>query len=524
MKENGKIDVLKEAAKRVINTSTVGDRIAVIPFNDVAKQITDKGYVYIATKENKESLIAQIDALSVIGGTNFYDAFTAAFDVLDRSIADEAIVNCNTAILFLTDGKMTLPKDVEDQDVIDLVQRRLNVTSQSLDEPIYFFTYSLSGGDPEIDEFPKRLACSTGTGVWSKIEYEEDIVESLSNYYKFFALGLGSGPNEDFTAWVEPYVYIPGDTVGTTVSAPVYDRTKEPHLFLGVVGIDFTLDALDAALGITSSDSNESFQRVVRRATARCPRLQLSTCELESYRRQSTVGDEALCTNACAEQDFVQIEEEKCPGVSDYPRDLWINRDNEFISFLDTACCRVGETVPDNTCFAPPDEGDGTPIAAIAGAAAGGGVLLIALIGFVLYSRKKKRAGKNNKKIEAVDTTSNDYPDPTAHGTDTQGTDTQTQGIDTQGTPSTLETETLDSPTFVPNALPVHRSAQNLDYKDQCRMVEPRPFDEDIASPIVTGTPIPDPGGDPSAVSENTSSTGERNREDPAGWRIAVEL
>jgi len=472
MQNNNKIGILKEAATRVISTSTVADRIAVIPFNNMASEITNDGFMFDATEDNKAEVIAQIDALGVGGGTNFYDAFTTAFDVLDRSIADEVTVNCNTAILFLTDGKMTLPEGLEEQVVIDLVEQRLNATAQNIGKPIYLFTYSVSGGDPEVDEFPKMLACSTG-GVWSKIEYEEEIVESLSNYYSLLALGLGEGANQDFTAWVEPYVFIPGDTVGTTISAPVYDRDKEPSLFLGVVGIDFTLDALDSALGITSdSDSNESFERVVQRSTARCPQLILSECTLESYRRQSSVGDEALCSNACAAEDFVQIEAEKCATVSDYPTDLWINRDYEFVSFVDKVCCRLGETVPDNTCFATDEDDGGASPAVIAGAVAGSGAVVVALVLFRLYYRKKKTSGEDaTKEIEA--TTIKEIEATTQDGR--ESTDRQDDTA-TASSPGTNIAE--DESVIVANATLVPQTHE-LDYKNQ--------WDETPVAPV---TPV----------------------------------
>jgi Mg-chelatase subunit ChlD len=462
MQESNKIGVLKEAAKRVIGTSSVGDRIAVIPFNDVASKISNNGYMYIATQENKDKLIAEIDKMSAFGGTNFYDAFTAAFEVLDRSIDSEATVQCNTAILFLTDGRMTLPKGVTEQDVMDLVASRLNNTSHQIEEPIYVFTYSVSGGNPEVDEFPRKLACSTG-GVWSKIENEDDIVESLSSYYKFFALGLGTGANKDFTAWVEPYVYIPGDTVGTTVSAPVFDRTKTPNLFLGVVGIDFTLDALDAALGIQSgTDSNESFRRIVQRSTAICPALNLTTCELESYRRQGTVGDQALCSNVCKEADFVQVEEEKCPAVDDYPHDLWKNRLYQNVDFLDKVCCRVGEAkagvvaVPDSTCFVK-NRGNSN-VAVIVGCAGGGAVVFLAVLGSVAWWRKrnKRKSGK-----APIDSPNGTDENENIHTEDATATDAQETGTQPNSPSSVGGANTV---------LPVAH-AEVLEYKDQCRQI-----------------------------------------------------
>lgn len=453
MLENNKIGILKQAAKRVVETSTVGDRIAVVAFNGNATQITDQGYLFVGTEESRETLVKEIDKIEAFGGTNYYDAFEAAFNILDRSIAEEVNVNCNTAIIFLTDGVMTLPLDKNEQDVIDLVERRLNATSETIDEPIYLFTYSVSGGDPKIEGFPKQLACSTGTGVWTKIEYEEDIVDSLSNYYRFFTLGLGSGSNEDFTAWLEPYLYDPGDTLGTTVAAPVYDRTTEPNLFLGVVGIDMTLEALDKALGITNGDSSESFRRVVQRSTAKCPRLTLSTCELESFRRQGLAGDEALCHDACSNSDFVQIESKKCPSISDYPRDLWANRDYEDVPFLDKACCRVGETTPDKTCYAP-DSGKSTAL--VAGAACGAAVAVALVLLFLAWFQRRKR------KERAADTADEDCRP--------SGRELNAADAAQDDSPSTPQ---------VASAL-----AHPLGYKDQCRP-SPRPTSMNADVPFV---------------------------------------
>lgn len=266
------------------------------------------------------------------------------------------------------------------------------------------------------------------------------------------------------------------------VSSPVYDRSKNPDLFLGVVGIDLTLDALDAALEVTNSSSNESFRRVVQRSTAICPRVALSTCELESYRRQSSVGDEGLCSDSCAEADFVQIEEEKCPAVSDYPRDLWINRDNEFVSYLDKVCCRVGETVPDSTCFAPLEDGqDNTGI--IAGAAAGGGAIVILLIAVTTWRvKKKKKATPDTNPL--VEETS---------GEDQDNTNTESQN--SPSTPASVSThrqgsDRHDEPIVVPNATPVN--AHSLHYKDQCRLRT----DEIVGEfPVVSPDSTPDPFG-----------------------------
>ena len=151
-------------------------------------------------------------------------------------------------------------------------------------------------------------------------------------------------------------VYDPGETLGTSVSVPVYDRSKNPPVFLGVVAIDVSLAALDFSLGIEPGrGSEESIKRIALVSTARCPTLELEECELESFRRQGAAGDAGLCTANCTE--FVQVEEEKCPFVSDYPTNLWKNVEIAGLSYIDRVCCIIGQTTTSELCPAGDEEG-----------------------------------------------------------------------------------------------------------------------------------------------------------------------
>ena len=319
-----RIDLLKEAAILVIETLTVGDRVAIVPFSTTARVIGDPdGRMLAATKDNRDSLVNAINDLKAEGDTNFYEALQMAFDTLDKTVGAELHVACNSAILFLTDGIMTTPKYITEENVIDLVETRINATMQLIGKPIMFFTYSISEND-EVHAFPKKLACSTELGVWSKISDPTKIVQSLTSYYRLFSLGLGSS-KDDFVAWVEPYQFASGGVTGTTVSAPVYDRSQSPPLFVGVVGMDFPLIAAYKALGVETGDP-AVLDQIVLASTAKCPTLNLTLCELESFRRQSSTGNESLCSvGNCTADDFVQVEPMKCESVSDYPSNLWQN-------------------------------------------------------------------------------------------------------------------------------------------------------------------------------------------------------
>jgi hypothetical protein len=327
--EDDVLALLKEAATRVIKTLTVRDRIAIVRFSGNATSIPGLNErMLIANKTNKELLINEINKFEAGGGTNFYDAFDAAFAVMERTIEDELNVDRNSAILFLTDGNMTEPKNLTESEVISHVSMRLNETAAISGKPVLLFTFSLST-DEEVHRFPKTLACSTEFGVWSKITDPNLVIESLESYYKLFALGLGQGSNADFVAWVEPYNFTTGGVLGTTVSMPVYDRSTVPPTFLGVVGGDFTLAAMGKVLGLEEAGSQEALDWAILNSKAKCPSLNLSICEMESFRHQGAAGDEALCTAKCSENEFITIEPAKCPSPSDYPDELWNNIDSK---------------------------------------------------------------------------------------------------------------------------------------------------------------------------------------------------
>lgn len=148
----------------------------------------------------------------------------------------------------------------------------------------------------------------------------------MSSYYKLFALGLGEGGNDDFVAWVEPYAFAnPAGKTGTTVSTPVYDRSVKPHLFLGVVGVDIYMDALEQVLG-EDATSSTMLQRFVLLSTARCPKLELTECELDALRFLGG-GEQATC--GVCNSPYTGIVPEKCPFQSDLPNNLWQNTDSK---------------------------------------------------------------------------------------------------------------------------------------------------------------------------------------------------
>eukprot|EP00571_Detonula_confervacea_P006299 CAMPEP_0172319830 /NCGR_PEP_ID=MMETSP1058-20130122/38822_1 /TAXON_ID=83371 /ORGANISM="Detonula confervacea, Strain CCMP 353" /LENGTH=422 /DNA_ID=CAMNT_0013034961 /DNA_START=161 /DNA_END=1426 /DNA_ORIENTATION=- len=255
MDDYGRMAMAKEAASTIVDTLTVADRFAIIAFSGNATQIGGEGKLMRATRENKERLIREIQQLQANGATNFYAAFDAAFQAINKTIQEEATSGCNVAVLFLTDGAISTGPGEEE--VIDLVNERVVDIATNHDQTTTIFTFSL--GDKADHNVTKRIACSTN-GIWTAVDdYADDLVSAMSSYYKLYALGLG--PNKDWVAWVEPYRFHTAGKMGTSVSAPVYDRSVHPPQFLGVATVDMWMDDLEKLLGedATSSTMLERF-------------------------------------------------------------------------------------------------------------------------------------------------------------------------------------------------------------------------------------------------------------------------
>ena len=351
MDDYGRMGLAKDAATTIIDTLTVADRVAIIAFSGEATQIGDIGNassLIRATAENKRVLIDAINGLEANGATNFYAAFEKAFGALDNTIRNEATSGCNIAVLFLTDGQIT--EGPKEDEVISLVNNRTAQLAEDFNRKTTIFTFSL--GYQADHTVTKSIACATA-GIWTPVEdFSDDLVKEMSSYYKLYALGLGEGGNEDFTAWVEPYTFHTGGVMGTSVSTPVYDRSTTPPHFLGVVALDMKMDEIEEILGEDASSST-MLDRFVMLSTARCPKIELSEFELEALRFVG--GEEEVMCQEEGEVDnttsflgvVLPIE---CGFDSDLPNNLWDNTNMEGKSYEERVCCEVGGTEPSINC------------------------------------------------------------------------------------------------------------------------------------------------------------------------------
>jgi len=322
-----RLNIMKKAAKAVVKSLGVGDYFAVIAFNDDARVIGDESIMIRATDENKQKIVDQIDLFDAINGTNYYNAYNLAFQTFKSSKLQDRTSGCHKALMFLSDGKMNDDKD----DLFDLISREK--TSDTV-----LFTYSF--GDSNIGSVPGEIACSYN-GIWAQISDYGDLAKSMGAYYKYFAYGLGDNENDQFVAWVEPYQFATGVGMGTTASAPVYDRTVSPPVLAGVVGMDISFAALQQSIGGIDNESKEAvLLSIVERSTAVCPNLNVTDCQLESLRKYGSddEGNDAAICKTC-NSEIQPLKSGLCPY---YPNELWSNRLNQGRTFEERTCCNVG--------------------------------------------------------------------------------------------------------------------------------------------------------------------------------------
>ena len=280
------------------------------------------------------NVVNKVRGINPSGGTNFSSGFRLAFETLKASVSAERSSGCHKAILFLTDGEMQDNRS----SLFSLITSEMEKYSKD-DRPV-LFTYSF--GSTADKTVPKDLACQFD-GIWASVDDGGDLSKSMGAYYKYFAYGLSGEENDDFVAWVAPYEYSTTGELGTTASAPVYDRSVTPPVLAGVVGIDFSFAAMERALGEEGERArNDILSNIVERSAASCPRLDLTKCQLQSLREFGSgdeTNDATLCKGITDEDGFLcetkPLKSRLCGDIINdnnakvYPEDIWNNRLNQ---------------------------------------------------------------------------------------------------------------------------------------------------------------------------------------------------
>ena len=199
--------------------------------------------------------------------------------------------------------------------------------------------------------------------------------------------------------------------LGTTVSAPVYDRERSPPLFLGVAAMDFGLQSLDIALGVEEG-SKETLEKLVRLSTARCPLFDVTECELEFFRSQGDAGEDAQCKKElCTEEAFEAMDEGRCSFQDDYPSNLWANLNYEDFAYEERVCCNVLEDFPSTECVSSEDEDNTDDVGAIiAGVSVGVCALCCCVGGVFIWLRLRNKDESPQHGSSAITQTQEEAP------------------------------------------------------------------------------------------------------------------
>ena len=229
---NGRLESMKTAAKKVVDAMTFADYVGVVAFDDQAESMHGLTTLAKALPAFRTRIKTYIDDLSAAGGTNFNAGFNKAFELVDASVGRSYAADCHTTYVFLTDGVAASPTST-------IQSRQSGVTDE------HYFIVSLGSGT-EADSL-RQLSWDIG-GIFSAVpDYEEEELQrALIGFYKYYSLQKTLGKVEGFS-WTEPYDSIPmiwGPM--TSVSAPVYDKTREPWHMIGVASVDATVCDLEA--------------------------------------------------------------------------------------------------------------------------------------------------------------------------------------------------------------------------------------------------------------------------------------
>jgi uncharacterized protein YegL len=386
MEAYNRMALMKDAAKYVINTLSVADYVSVVTFNTEASSLTNSLLQRVRTTDIS-TLLNKITNLTPGGSTNFYSGFKVAFDTLRKSIDQyELTAGCQRAIIFLTDGENN--GSVQGDQLITYIKNEIGYYTTSGKRAPAIFT--LSFGTNADEALPKRIACETN-GIWSRISDGGNLAEAMTAYYKYFAFGLGDQVNRNFTAWVEPYQFARGVGLGTSVSAPVFDRSVSPPTLAGVVAADISLAAMEQALGEQGEAGiNTIISRLVARSVAYCPKFNLTQCQYQSLRVDSSL--ESLCDGQC--NNLTSLKMQTCTNLP-YPTAVLNNKNMQSLPYERRACCYVDANVTTqgsfDVCISASASAKGSIPAIAIGVGVGVGVFVLLIVVLtVCFCCKKK--------------------------------------------------------------------------------------------------------------------------------------
>eukprot|EP00752_Nemacystus_decipiens_P012745 g11286.t1 len=303
MKDNGRFILAKDAVQTVLGTMNEHTFVNIVLFESEAKVITSDGVLVPASDENTDMLLGLLAEVEPRRSTNFEAAMTTTFNLLEESqaLGESASSGCTTAILLLTDGTITEGLGHDDPSKISTLVKTLNADIEA-----QIFTFALG---PEADAVTlKTIACGSD-GISQSIPDGGALSTAMSFYYR--SVGKAESEFSDGT----------GGELGFTVASPAYDQAFDPPAFLGVSGVDFTVQSfLD--LGFTEGEVEDA----VFLGGRDCPDFNLTSCQLQQFR--GSISAESVCddTVSCT-SGSTSLEPVRCMEEEEYPDYLWENVD-----------------------------------------------------------------------------------------------------------------------------------------------------------------------------------------------------
>ncbi|XP_050400585.1 voltage-dependent calcium channel subunit alpha-2/delta-2 [Patella vulgata] len=268
-----KFSIGKAVAKTVINTLTKQDYVNVICARASHWDEVGKWHFYNteslscvqtdlvpATNSHRKDLIEKIDKLRAGGTSELQKGFEQGLDLLQNPRT-----GCQSLIVFATDGIDTDGEDVRCgpgyytrsgyvpgpickynySDVWELVLNR----NKDLTPPARIFSY-LIVEDAEL--FPGNLSCRNNGSI-KKLMTGENLISQMSNYFEFLSANAMSSE----ALWTSPYLDAWGLGLMITHAIPVLSGITGKYI--GVVGIDATLDEIENFLTKHQWGSVDSF-------------------------------------------------------------------------------------------------------------------------------------------------------------------------------------------------------------------------------------------------------------------------
>ena len=264
----GRIGKALEATLAVLDTLTWADFANIVLFDSNARAYYP-GLTQM-TSANKAAMVRWVTAeLFPGGGTNFRAGFEKAFASLPPN--SNWCSNCNTAILFMTDGEATWTES--DKDWLSA-----NADARGC---LTVFTYAFGAGVSGTSAANlKDMACSND-GIYHEIADGGNLNSVMASYFQYFASGLAqSDPEVRFVQYADALTG--QELLAGCVAA--FDRTLSPASLIGVTCMDVNM-IVDIDTLKAQSSWNKFAARVVS-DTTKCTPVNLAYPGLEELRRR----------------------------------------------------------------------------------------------------------------------------------------------------------------------------------------------------------------------------------------------